>query len=78
MNVATLAMQKMTHVLQAIDDKYKEYATEPYGTRKATPKEQMEMYKNLTEAQLYELVEQHGINEVNKWLYRMEQRSKNG
>jgi len=78
MNIATLSMEKMTQLLKAIDDKYQQYASEPYGVRKATPKEQLEMYKNLSEAQLYELLEKYGVDEVNKWLYRMEQRSKNG
>jgi len=78
MNIATLSMEKMTQLLKAIDGKYKQYASEPYGVRKMTPKEQLEMYENLSEAQLYELIEKHGVDEVNRWLYRMEQRSKNG
>lgn len=78
MNVATMAMQKMTDLLKATDQKFKEFATEPYGVRKATLKEQREMYENLTEGQLYELIEKHGVDEVNNWLYKMEQGGKHG
>jgi len=78
MNIATLSMEKMTQLLKAIDDKYQQYASEPYGVRKMTPKEQLEMYENLSEAQLYELIEKHGVDEVNKWLYRMEKRREHG
>jgi len=77
MNIATLSMEKMTQILKAIDGKYRQYASEPYRLRKASPKEQIEMYENLSEGQLYELIEKHGVDEVNKWLYKMEQRSKN-
>ena len=68
MNVATDAMQKMTKMFRAIDKKYKEFATEPYRQRQQTPKAQREYYENLTEAQLYELMQKHGIEEVSKWL----------
>lgn len=78
MNVATDAMQKMTKMFRAIDKKYKEFATEPYRQRQMTPKEQREFYENLTEAQLYELIQKHGIESVSQWLYRMEQGGNNG
>lgn len=76
MNLATDTMLKMTEMLRDINGKFKEFATEPYGTRKSTPKEQREMYENLTEGQLYEMIDKHGIDDVNKWLYKMEQGGK--
>ena len=78
MNLATNTMLKMTKMLGAIDKKCKDFATEPYGQRKMTPKEQREFYENLTEAQLYELTQKHGVESVSKWLYKMEQGGKNG
>jgi hypothetical protein len=76
MNIATETMNKMTNMLRNSDAKLKNMGREPYGTRKATAQEQMELYQNLTEAQLYEMIQKHGIDTVNKWLYRMEQRSR--
>ena len=76
MNIATLVMEKQAEILKATSQKYKEYATEPYGVKKSTPKEQMDMYNNLTEGDLYGMIEKYGMEDVNKWLYRMEQRSK--
>lgn len=76
MNIATESMKKMTEMLKAIDGKYKEFATEPYRMEKATPQDQANMYNNLTEAQLYGMIEKHGIESVSKWLNQMEQRSK--
>ena len=78
MNLMTSSMEKMTKMLRDTDAKLKTMGDMPYRQRKATPKEQMEMYQNLTEADLYQMVEKHGTDAVNKWLYRMEQRSKNG
>jgi len=76
MNIATESMKKMTEMVKAIDQKYKEFATDPYGVRKLTLGEQREKYDNLTEAQLYEMVEKHGMDDVNKWMYKMEQGGK--
>jgi len=76
MNLATMTMERMTKMLRAVDQKYKEFSTEPYGVRKLTLGEQRQMYENLTEEQLYEMIEEHGINAVNKWLYRMERGGK--
>jgi len=75
-NVMTNTMEKTTEMLRATDKKLKAWGETPYGTRKATPKEQRQMYENLTEGQLYEMVEKHGQDAVNKWLYRMEQGGK--
>ena len=76
MNIATNVMEKMTRMLRNTDTKLKAMGETPYRTRQATPKEQKEMYENLTEAGLYEMIEKEGIEAVNKWLYSMEQRSK--
>ena len=76
MNILTNSMNRLTKMLTLTDDKLKEMGKEPYGTRKATPKEQRQMYENLTEGQLYGMVEKHGQDAVNKWLYRMEQGGK--
>lgn len=77
MNLGTNVMKYMTEILRNVDKVYKEFATEPYGQRQLTEGEQMQFYQNLTESQLYEMVEKHGIDEVSEWLFRMEQRSNN-
>lgn len=76
MNLTTLAMEKLTKMLLVTDAKLKEMGKEPYGQRKATAKEQREKYENLTEGQLYEMIEKHGLDDTNDWLYRMEQGGK--
>lgn len=76
MNSATLMMEKMTKMLRDTDQKLKAMGETSYGTRKATPKEQRQMYENLTEGQLYEMIEEHGIDDTNNWLYKMEQGGK--
>jgi len=78
MNIITDVMERTYQALKRFDAHMKDAVTEPYGQRKATAKDQMDMYKNLNEAQLYDLVQKHGIESVNQWLYRMEQRSRNG
>jgi len=78
MNIMTDVMERTYQALKRFDAHMKDAVTEPYGQRKATAKDQMDMYKNLNEAQLYDLVQKHGIESVNQWLYRMEQRSRNG
>lgn len=76
MNLMTLTMEKMTKMLRQTDAKLKDYGTESYGQRKLTAKEQREKYENLTEGQLYEMIEEHGLDDTNKWLYKMEQGGK--
>ena len=45
-------------------------ATEPYGLRKLTPKEQRDRFENLTSEELMAMIEQHGEDEVNAWLQK--------
>jgi len=82
MNIATNTMEKMTKMLRAIDGKCKEYATEPYGQKKLSPKEQMDLYKSMTPEKLFETLDtldSDGFRKFNEWLYRMEQKEgKNG
>jgi len=72
MNIATSTMEKTTQMLRSMDKKLKAMGQIPYGVRKATLKEQRQMYANLTEGQLYELIQKHGKGKVNEWLYKME------
>ena len=74
MNIATMAMNKMTEMLQATDQKLKEFATEPYGVKELTEKEQMDMYKSLTPEKLIEMIQEKGLKDTNEWLYAMEQK----
>lgn len=76
MNLATETMLKIREQLGDFEKQVEQYATEPYGVRKSTAKEQRQMYENLTEGQLYEMIEKHGLDDVNKWLYKMEQGGK--
>lgn len=68
MNIATNAMEKMTEMVRAVDRKYKEMATEPYGTRKATAREQRQMIASMTPEKLMSLINQYGVKSVNEWL----------
>ena len=78
MNIMTNSMQRLTKMLLQTDARLKEFGKEPYGVRKATPKEQREMYENLTEPQFFQMVDTYGIEAVNKWLKRFEQGGDNG
>ena len=71
-NLLTESMERLYKMMGNTDAKLKEYAQEPYGQRKTTPKEQRDMYENLTVEQFEDLVGKHGLEEVNKWLLKME------
>ncbi len=60
------------------DEQLKKLSPAPYMARKATPAEQLEMFKGLTQEQLFELVRRHGEETVNRWLERMNRRASNG
>jgi len=76
MNLATDVMLGIRERLGDFEEQAKKYAEEPYGTRKMTAQEEMDKYNNLTEAQLFEMIDKHGVDDVNKWMFKMEQRSK--
>lgn len=67
-NVMTEAMEKMTKMLIGADEKLVKYGAVPYGQRKATQKEQRQMFDNLTPDQLFQMREQYGEGAVNKFL----------
>ena len=73
MNIATQSMNHMTRMLRAIDQKYKEFATEPYAQKKLTERERWEEYKNLTPDKLIDIARERGFQKTNDWLNRMEQ-----
>jgi len=68
MNPATNSMEKLTQMLRNTDTKLKEMGKTPYGARKATEKEQRDMFENLTESKLIDLIERYGEDKVNTWL----------
>ena len=70
MNIMTSAMNKMHKMLSQADAKLKEYGAEPYGTRKATVKEQQERYDNLTPQELQSMIDERGVDAVNEWLQK--------
>lgn len=72
MNLATNSMERLTKMLRRADIRLKEFGVEPYGTRKATPGEQREMYENLTEEQLFDLYDREGYDAVNRFLNRFQ------
>lgn len=78
MNILTNAMNKMTKMLLDSDSKLKEYGKEPYGIKKLTPKEQRDEYDNLTPDKLKAMIQEHGVEEVNKWMSRFEKEGSNG
>ena len=77
MNLMTNSMERLTKILLQTDAKLKEYGAEKYGTRKATRTEQKQMYDNLTEVQLFKMIDQYGTKAVNKWLLKFESRGQN-
>jgi len=68
MNIATNSMEKLTGMLRNTDAKLKEMGKIPYGVKKATKREQRDMFENLTESKLIDLVERYGEEKVNAWL----------
>ena len=74
MNLATEVMKGVRGRLGDFEKQVQKYAEEPYGTRKMTAQEEMDKYNNLTEAQLYEMIDKHGGDDVNKWMFRMEKK----
>jgi len=72
MNLATNSMERLTKMLKATDAKLKGFGVEPYGQRKATLAEQRDMYRNLTEEQLFDLYDREGYEATNRWLTKMQ------
>ena len=70
MNLMTTTLQKMTDMLIATDNKLKDFGAEPYKTKKATAKEQRERIKNLTPGELYQMIQEHGVEGVDDWIRR--------
>lgn len=74
MNIATNTMERLTKMLLNTDSHLKKMATEPYGKRKATAREEREMYENLTPEGLWQMIDEKGADEVNAWLSRFEEK----
>jgi hypothetical protein len=68
MNIMTEAMERLTKMLEATDERLKQYGVEPYGMREATPSEERARFENLTTHELARLVREQGKDKVNKWL----------
>ena len=52
------------------DQKLKDMGIEPYGKRKLTAKQQRERIKNLTPGELWQMIQEHGEDEVNALLQK--------
>ena len=74
MNLLTESMERLTKMLVNTDSKLKGMATLPYGTRKLSSSEQRKNYENLTQEQLMDMLEEHGVDSVNAWLSRFEEK----
>ncbi len=72
MNIATNTMERLTKMLLNTDSHLKKMGSEPYGKRRATPKEEREMYDNLTSDKLMQMIDEKGVDNVNEWLSRFE------
>lgn len=72
MNLMTNSMERLTKMLKQTDSKLKAYGVEPYGQRKATPKEKAEMVRNMTPQQFFDLVDRVGLDKANQLLARYE------
>ena len=75
-NPLTNTMNRVTQMLLNADGKLKEWGKEPYGVREATLAEQKQVVQNLTEDQMFELINKHGLDKVNAWLSRFENKEK--
>lgn len=71
-NILTNSMNRLTKMLSLTDQKLKEMGTIPYGTVKLSPKQQREIYENLTQEDLIRLVNEHGVDQVAAWLDKKE------
>ena len=68
-NVMTTIQNNVTETLIKVNERLKYYAGDmPYGMKKATPKEQRDMFENLDAKGLSDLINQYGADEVNEML----------
>jgi len=72
MNLLTNQMNKMTDMMRKTDGVLKKMGKEPYRAAKLTAKGKADLYKSLTEADIYEKIEKYGVDAVNKWLDSLE------
>ena len=68
MNILTEAMSRATKLLKNVDGKFKDMGTEGYGLRPITDAEDRRKFKNLTQDDLLDMVQQYGYEDVEKWL----------
>jgi hypothetical protein len=65
-------LERTTKMLIAADRRMEELGKEPYGVTKLSPKEQRQMYDALRPEDLYPLIQEHGVDSVNKFLAKFE------
>jgi len=75
MNIYTDSMNRLTKMLLNTDSKLKKMGATPYGITKITPKEQRLRYESLTPEKLFELIEKEGLENVNAWLSKHEEKT---
>lgn len=74
MNILTNSQERLYKMLGKTDGILKSMGKEPYGTRKATYAEQKRMYESLTPDQLMNLIETQGLDSVNQFLAKFEEK----
>lgn len=67
-NIMTLALQKLTNMLLGADRVLERMGETPYGVRRATKKEQLQMAQNMTPEEMFDHIQTRGAHAVNKWL----------
>ena len=71
-NIMTNVMEKATKMLIQADRRVAELGREPYGVVKLSAKEQRQMYDALRPEDLYPLIQEHGVDAVNQFLAKFE------
>lgn len=77
-NIMTLALMKLTKMLLGADEVLERMGETPYGMRRATKKEQLQMALNMTPEDMWEHIQTRGAPAVNRWLRSMEKEMQNG
>ena len=80
-NIMTDVMERTYEKLKHFDNHMKKSVTEPYGQKKLTAKEQMDMYRSMTPEKLFnalDTMDSDQFRKFNDWLYKMEQKEQDG
>ncbi len=74
MNIMTNVQEGVYQRLKQFDAHMKKSVTEPYGQKKLSDREQLDMFRSMTPDQMIDTMRTKGYVETSRWINEMEQK----